>query len=63
VTHHRPSQIKCRFDAVSSAKLREIFESHIEQIRGPNGDALAKRMPAAEGPLSVHAILRLGASL
>jgi localization factor PodJL len=31
---------------------------HIEQIRGPNADALSKRMPAAEEPLSVHAIER-----
>jgi localization factor PodJL len=31
---------------------------HIEQIRGPNGDALSKRMPAVEEPLAVHAIER-----
>src|SRR4029077_18753213 len=55
-----------RFDA-SDARLRHLEASdrgidgllvHIEQIRGPNGDALAKRMPVAEGPLSVHAIER-----
>jgi localization factor PodJL len=31
---------------------------HIEELRGPNGDALSKRMPAAEDPLAVHAIER-----
>jgi len=31
---------------------------HIEQIRGSNGDTLSKRMPAAEEPLTVHAIER-----
>jgi localization factor PodJL len=31
---------------------------HIEELRGPNGDALSKRMPAAEAPLTVHAIER-----
>ncbi len=31
---------------------------HIEELRGPNGDALSKRMPAAEEPLAVHAIER-----
>jgi localization factor PodJL len=55
-----------RFDA-SDARLGhlEAIERgiadllvHIEQIRGPNGDALVKRMPVAEGPLSVHAIER-----
>ena len=28
---------------------------HIEELRGPNGQALATRMPAAEEPLAVHA--------
>src|SRR5580700_9620938 len=55
-----------RFDA-SDARLGhlEAIERgiadllvHIEQIRGPNGDALSKRMPAAEEPLTVHAIER-----
>src|SRR6202035_5521510 len=31
---------------------------HIEELRGPNGEALAARMPAAEAPLTVHAIER-----
>jgi localization factor PodJL len=55
-----------RFDA-SDARLGhlEAIERgiadllvHIEELRGPNGDALSKRMPAAEGPLAVHAIER-----
>ena len=31
---------------------------HIEELRGSNGDALSRRMPAAEDPLAVHAIER-----
>ena len=31
---------------------------HIEELRGPNASALATRMPAAEEPLTVHAIER-----
>ena len=55
-----------RFDA-SDARLGhlEAIERgiadllvHIEQIRGPGGEALSGRMPAAEEPLSVHAIER-----
>ena len=55
-----------RFDA-SDARLGhlEAIERgiadllvHIEELRGPNGDALSKRMPAAEDPLAVHAIER-----
>jgi localization factor PodJL len=55
-----------RFDA-SDARLGhlEAIERgiadllvHIEQIRGPNSDALSKRMPAVEEPLAVHAIER-----
>ncbi len=55
-----------RFDA-SDARLGhlEAIERgiadllvHIEELRGPNGDALSKRMPAAEEPLAVHAIER-----
>ena len=55
-----------RFDA-SDARLGhlEAIERgiadllvHIEELRGPNGDALSKRMPAAEAPLAVHAIER-----
>jgi localization factor PodJL len=55
-----------RFDA-SDARLGhlEAIERgiadllvHIDQIRGANGDALSKRMPVAEEPLSVHAIER-----
>jgi len=55
-----------RFDA-SDARLGhlEAIERgiadllvHIEQIRGSNGEALSTRMPAAEAPLTVHAIER-----
>jgi localization factor PodJL len=55
-----------RFDA-SDARLGhlEAIERgiadllvHIEELRGPNGGALSKRMPAAEDPLAVHAIER-----
>ena len=55
-----------RFDA-SDARLGhlEAIERgiadllvHIEELRGPNGGALATRMPAAEEPLTVHAIER-----
>ena len=55
-----------RFDA-SDARLGhlEAIERgiadllvHIEELRGPNGEALSKRMPAAEEPLAVHAIER-----
>ncbi len=55
-----------RFDA-SDARLGhlEAIERgiadllvHIEELRGPNGDALSTRMPAAEAPLAVHAIER-----
>src|SRR5580692_8050193 len=55
-----------RFDA-SDARLGhlEAIERgiadllvHIEELRGPNGAALATRMPAAEEPLTVHAIER-----
>jgi localization factor PodJL len=55
-----------RFDA-SDARLGhlEAIERgiadllvHIEELRGPNGEALATRMPAAEAPLTVHAIER-----
>ena len=55
-----------RFDA-SDARLGhlEAIERgiadllvHIEELRGPNGDALSTRMPAAEDPLAVHAIER-----
>ena len=55
-----------RFDA-SDARLGhlEAIERgiadllvHIEELRGPSGDALSKRMPAAEEPLAVHAIER-----
>ena len=55
-----------RFDA-SDARLGhlEAIERgiadllvHIEELRGPNGAALAPRMPAAEEPLTVHAIER-----
>jgi localization factor PodJL len=55
-----------RFDA-SDARLGhlEAIERgiadllvHIEELRGPNGEALSKRMPAAEEPLTVHAIER-----
>jgi localization factor PodJL len=55
-----------RFDA-SDARLGhlEAIERgiadllvHIDQLRGPNGDALSMRMPAAEEPLAVHAIER-----
>jgi localization factor PodJL len=55
-----------RFDA-SDARLGhlEAIERgiadllvHIEELRGPNGEALATRMPAAEEPLAVHAIER-----
>jgi localization factor PodJL len=55
-----------RFDA-SDARLGhlEAIERgiadllvHIEQIRGPGGEAMSGRMPAAEEPLSVHAIER-----
>ncbi len=53
-----------RFDA-SDARLGHLeaiergiadLLMHIEQIRGPNGEALVKRMPAADNPPSVHAI-------
>ena len=55
-----------RFDA-SDARLGhlEAIERgiadllvHIEELRGPNPGALATRMPAAEEPLTVHAIER-----
>ena len=55
-----------RFDA-SDARLGhlEAIERgiadllvHIEELRGPNGEALSKRMPAVEDPLTVHAIER-----
>src|SRR5258708_750698 len=55
-----------RFDA-SDARLGhlEAIERgiadllvHIEELRGPNASALATRMPAAEEPLTVHAIER-----
>ena len=55
-----------RFDA-SDARLGhlEAIERgiadllvHIEELRGPNGEALSKRMPVVEEPLTVHAIER-----
>ena len=55
-----------RFDA-SDARLGhlEAIERgiadllvHIEELRGPNAGALSTRMPAAEEPLTVHAIER-----